>query len=376
MKVLHMNAGAETGGGKTHIISLLSQFPKDVVELAVFEEGAIASEARALGIKVHVFSQSSRYDISILSKIRSFINKEDFDIVHTHGARANFYLSLLRRKINAKWVTTIHSDPTLDFMKRGLKGWVFTKLNLRSFKKVDLFFAITERFKMNTVTLGVPEEKICTIYNGIEYDHIPAEPYDVKENFGIQEDVFTAIQVARLHPVKGHEILFEALQKTKIPKIKVLLLGDGPIENELKATVKQKGLEDKVLFLGHREDAKNLYAAAHINVLTSYSESFPLVLLEGANQHLTSIATDVGDMSQLIVDDTYGWIIPIGDATALTRALEEAYEKWKNGELVEMGERLYTHASSHFSLRNLYENTYEAYKKVLPGGNEYAKVRG
>ncbi|WP_459502831.1 glycosyltransferase family 4 protein [Bacillus sp. C1] len=365
MKVLHMNVGAEEGGGKTHIISLLSQFPKGEVELAVFEEGAIAREARELGIKVHVFSQSSRYDISILSKIRTFINEEQFDIVHTHGARANFYLSLLKRKIHAKWVTTVHSDPTLDFMKRGLKGWLFTKLNLYSYKKVDLFFAITERFKNNTVALGVPEDKICTVYNGITYDNMPAKPYNVAEKLGIQEDAFIAIQVARLHPVKGHHILFDALQKVKIPTIKVLLVGDGPIEAELKEEVKQKGLEDKVLFLGHRSDVKELYATAQINILTSYSESFPLVLLEAANQRVTSIATNVGDMEQLIVNSTYGWIVPIGDVDALVSALEEGYKKWEHSELAPMGERLYEHASSHFSLRNLYEDTHKAYKKLL-----------
>ncbi|MEB9680711.1 glycosyltransferase [Bacillus thuringiensis serovar pingluonsis] len=364
MKVLHMNAGAEEGGGKTHIISLLSQFSKEEVELMVFEEGAIAREARNLGIQVHVFTQSSRYDLSILSKIKAFINENQFDIVHTHGARANFYLSLLKKGIKAKWIMTVHSDPTLDFMKRGLKGWVFTKLNLRSFRKVDLFFAITENFKRNIIKLGVPEEKICTVYNGIEYNSNPAKPYD-KSEFGIDEGIFTAIQVARLHPVKGHDILFEALQKIKIPNIKVLLLGDGPIEAELKEMVKQKGLEDKVMFLGFRTDSKELYASAHINLLTSYSESFPLVLLEAANQRLTSIATNVGDMKKLIVDDTYGWIVPIGDADSLANALENAYEKWLNGELEAMGNRLYTHASTHFSLKNLYEDTYNAYKTLL-----------
>ncbi|MBE5108106.1 glycosyltransferase family 4 protein [Bacillus thuringiensis] len=364
MKVLHINAGAEEGGGKTHIISLLSQFPKKEVELMVFEEGAIAREARGLGIQVHVFTQSSRYDLSILSKIKSFINESQFEIVHTHGARANFYLSLLKKGIKAKWIMTVHSDPTLDFMKSGLKGWVFTKLNLRSFKKVDLFFAITENFKENIIKLGVPEEKICTVYNGIEYDSIPAKPYD-KSEFGIDKGVFTAIQVARLHPIKGHSILFEALQKIKIPNIKVLLLGDGPIEIELKEMVKQKGLEDKVIFLGFRTDSKELYASAHINLLTSYSESFPLVLLEAANQRLTSIATNVGDMKKLIVDDTYGWIVPISDVDSLAIALENAYEKWLSGELEAMGNRLYNHASTHFSLKNLYEDTRNAYKKLL-----------
>ena len=95
MKVLHMNAGAEEGGEK-HIISLLSQFSKEEVELMVFEEGAIArgEEPRYSSA---CFTQSSRYDLSILSKIKAFINENQFDIVHTHGARANFYLSLLKK---------------------------------------------------------------------------------------------------------------------------------------------------------------------------------------------------------------------------------------------------------------------------------------
>ncbi|WP_028401315.1 glycosyltransferase [Ectobacillus panaciterrae] len=363
MKVLHMNAGAEEGGGKTHIVSLLSQFPKQEVELAVFEEGAIAREARNLGIRVHVLSQSSRYDISILSKLIRFINTEQFDVVHTHGARANFFLSLIKSRIHAKWVTTIHSDPTLDFMKRGVKGWLFTKLNLRSFGKVDLFFAITERFKRNLTNLGIPEEKVQVIYNGINYDKEPAAPYNKKEMFGIK-DSFTVVQVARLHPVKGHEVLFEALQKVKIPSLKVLLVGDGPIEAELKAKVKNLGLSDNVLFLGHRKDADKLYASSDLSLLTSYSESFPLVLLESANQHVPFIATDVGDMHKLIPDPSFGWVIPTKDSDALAKVLEEAYAKWKSGELKQMGERIYHHASAHFSLQKLYEDTYKGYETV------------
>ncbi|MGR5906745.1 glycosyltransferase [Bacillus paranthracis] len=61
-----------------------------------------------------------------------------------------------------------------------------------------------------------------------------------KEMFNIDEDVFTAIQVARLHPVKGHEVLFDALQRTKLEKIKVLLVGDGPLEENLKSLAIEK----------------------------------------------------------------------------------------------------------------------------------------
>ena len=80
-----------------------------------------------------MFSQKSRYDLSILKNISEFINKEKFDVVHTHS-RANFYVSLMKKRIKAKWVTTIHSDPFQDFTKQGFKGWIFTKLNLKALK--------------------------------------------------------------------------------------------------------------------------------------------------------------------------------------------------------------------------------------------------
>ncbi len=124
------------GGGKTHIISLLDQFPTGEVELAVFEDGIVAKEARELGIKVHVFSQKSRYDLSILKNISEFINKEKFDVVHTHGPRANFYVSLMKKRIKAKWVTTIHSDPFQDFTKQGLKRLDFYEIKFESLKKI------------------------------------------------------------------------------------------------------------------------------------------------------------------------------------------------------------------------------------------------
>ncbi|MDH2880432.1 glycosyltransferase [Bacillus cytotoxicus] len=365
MRILHMNAGAEDGGGKTHIISLLDQFPTDEVELAVFEDGIVAREAREIGIKVHVFSQKSRYDLSILKNISRFINKEQFDVVHTHGPRANFYVSLMKKRIAAKWVTTIHSDPFQDFTKQGLKGWIFTKLNLKALKDIDLFFVVTNRLKKSLEQLGISSEKMRVIYNGIEYDKEKAKGYDKKEKFHIEEDVFTAIQVARLHPVKGHEVLFDALNQTSLTKIKVLLVGDGPLEEDLKALAKEKGIEDKVQFLGHRQDVKQLFASAHINLLTSHSEGFPLVLLEAANQRVPSIVTRAGEIEPLIVDDTYGWVVPVGDGKALANALEQAYEKWKTGELAVMGKRIYEHAAANFSLNKLYEDTKETYKQLI-----------
>lgn len=102
-----------------------------------------------------------------------------------------------------------------------------------------------------------------------------------------------------------------------------------------------------------------------MNLLTSHSEGFPLVLLEAANQRVPSIVTRAGEIEPLIVDETYGWIVPTDDGRALALALEEAYDKWKTGELVAMGKHIYEHAIMNFSLQKLYEDTKETYKQLI-----------
>ena len=62
--------------------------------------------------------------------------------------------------------------------------------------------------------------------------------------------------------------------------------------------------------------------------------------------------TRAGEIEPLIVDETYGWIVPTGDGKALALALEEAYDKWKTGELATMGKHIYEHATMNFSLQN------------------------
>ena len=138
-----------------------------------------------------------------------------------------------------------------------------------------------------------------------------------------------------------------------------------PLEENLKSLATEKGINNKVEFLGHRQDVKQLFASSHVNLLTSHSEGFPLVLLEAANQRAPSIVTRAGEIEPLIVDETYGWIVPTDDGRALALALEEAYDKWKTGELAAMGKHIYEHAIMNFSLQKLYEDTKETYKQLI-----------
>lgn len=356
MKVLHVNAGLEEGGAKTHILSLLSQFPIGEVELLVLEEGSISKEARLIDIKVHVLNQQSRYDLTILKRLVKHIKDNHFDIVHTHGARANLLMALIKKKINVPWITTVHSDPVLDFMDKGIKGKVFSYLNIWSLKKADKLIVVTESLKVDLIKRGLSKQTIFVVYNGIIFD----KGISKKQ----QNKAFTITCVARLHPVKAHEFLFESLKYSGLTDFHLNIIGDGELRKKLERKVSELDFEKLVQFHGTLEKRaiENILHQSDLTVLSSLSEGFPLVLLESANQKVPFITTDVGDCAKLVPDSSYGWVIPSQDKGAFSTALLEAHELWRSNKLVEKGKKLHHLASKEYSLREMYFNTLFVYK--------------
>ena len=357
MKVLHVNAGLEEGGAKTHILSLLSQFNAHTAELLVLEEGIVAREARALGISVRSISQTSRYDLSILKKMSTLINEGHYDIVHTHGARANLILSLIKNHITATWLTTVHSNPQLDFMGRGFKGKVFSYLNVRSLKKADGLITVTEEFKKVLIDMGIPETKISVVYNGLLFDG--------QKRSVTAHSVFTISYIARLTPIKGHEFLFESLQASSLNDFHLNVIGDGELREALGQKAQELKLANNIQFHGFLDKLaiEQILQKTDLSVLASYSEGFPLALLESANQRVPFISTDVGEVALLVPDKTYGWLVPVGDKAAFSQALKEAYADWQTNTLKEKGENLFELASNQFSQEQFYQETVAVYEK-------------
>lgn len=361
MKVLHVNAGLEDGGGLTHIVGLLSGLQKGnvVTELLTFADGPVAAAARIEKIKTTVLKKESRYDLTLLKQLAAYINVNDFDVVHSHGARANLFMRLIKNKIKAKWLITVHSDPQLDFMNQGLKGRIFTKLNIHCLKKSDGIFAVTENFKNLLIPLGIKESKIKVIHNGIVFDEQIPQPRKHRS--------FEIINVGRLHPVKGQADLLKAVAKVAIPELHLTIIGEGPIKSDLKNLTNQLGISQQVTFTGFLDHDKinRYYLNSDIAVLTSISESFPLVLLEAANYALPLIATDVGDMSLMIPDQSCGWIVPINNVSQLAKAIQEAYQEKQAMTLAVKGQNMRHYAKQKFSQEQLCQTTISGYQAFM-----------
>lgn len=359
MKILHVNAGNEYGGGLFHILTLFEAMDEPEMDLLVFEDGPVAQHAREKGIQVHVLEQSSRYDLKVLSKLVRFVKENNYDIVHTHGPRANTFLSRIYKKLpDIKWVTTIHSNPCLDFKGRGLKGKIFEWINLRALRQADYLIAVSREIREIAINNGTDASKSTVVHNGIELS--PLTPTFEKKT------MFKLSVVGRLEWVKGYHYLFRALEQARIKKWQLEIYGKGTEEQTLKKLAKELGIDQSIHFKGwiEKESLLKKLKESEVLVLPSISESFPLVVLEAGQSGLTVIASEVGDVKELIPTIDQGWLVPSKNVSALANALEEAYHLWEKNELVNK-QRSFYEWTKQFSTEKQANETQQVYKRLL-----------
>jgi glycosyltransferase involved in cell wall biosynthesis len=358
VKILFVNAGNETGGGRTHMVQLikaLNQTPGNQAELLVFEDGPVAQMARANHEPVTVIPQKSQIDISVLSKYRQFVAAGHFDIVHSHGPRANVLTNMIRKKITAKWVVTVHSEPHVDFPRQGLKGKLFLQAHIHALRHARHLFLITDYFRPELRSDGIPDHDMTEIFNAISFD-------DTSHHVA-NSNQFELLNVARLAPVKNQALLLSALHQVSFP-YHLNIVGDGITHDELARQITDLGLTKQVTLAGFHKNTANYYRAADLFVLPSDSEGFPTVLLEAANWELPAIATDVGSDKKVIHSVENGWVIPMQDEDALVNALNDAYADYQHGLLPEKGRLFKTFAAANFSVQRLAQVMLKAYAEV------------
>lgn len=378
LKILHLNAGNETGGGMNHILRLLKkmkEFDHVLCMLGVFEKKDLYYKAKEAKIPTIYFPNQTRLSLPLLKNVANFIKEAKITHVHTHGPRANVYMNYIRRWFPVNWVVTVHSDPFFDFHDKGIYGKMLTQLHINALKNAQKIISVSDAIHPAMLSVGAKRENVVTIYNGIDFqteisgEFIGMEDLvDLRKQFGFSYDDFLILQVARLEKVKGHHIAFEALAKLideQHGSFHLLLVGDGMLKEELARLAKSLNIEENVHFYGHRNDVNTFYRLADVTLLTSLSESFPYVLLESAREKTPIISTDVGDVKHLIIDKQYGWKVPVNDPIAVTEALKDAYRLFQENKLNHVGENLYAHASNYFSLDICVNDVYNVYKSMM-----------
>lgn len=369
IKVVHIIGGGEFGGAERHIINLAGAVNPQMVEIAVcclFSEPFAGIAARA-GINVFDVTMKNRTDLSVVSKLATIIRENNFDIVHTHGVRANLLGRLAARQAGRKPViTTVHSLLEKDypeFFRRQVNK--FTEWATRSL--TDHFITVSQGLKDKLVSSGIPAGRVTVIYNGIVLENfsLPDEPGAARARLGYGPDVPLVGIVARLHPVKGHQYFLEAarLVLEQCPGAHFVIAGEGPQRQFLEDMAGRLGLADRVAFTGFVADVRALMADLNLLVISSLWEGFGLTAVEAMALGVPVVSTEAGGLPEVVLHGETGLLVPPANSAALAKSIIWMLEHPEAA--AEMVKKARQAVCEKFTAQVMARRTEELYRQVL-----------
>jgi glycosyltransferase involved in cell wall biosynthesis len=285
------------------------------------------------------------------------------DLIHAHEFRANVFGAIVAKLCGIPLVGTVHGKNYYpDHVKRRMAyRWVSTAAKMVAVSE-DL-----RRFLQDQV--GVHRDRIARIYNGVDMpERISRERVaQFRSDLGIQPSEFTLGIVGSLYLVKGHTYLFDAFRSVlKLhPKTKLLVVGQGDLEDSLKRQVLELGIDHAVSFLGLRNDVPSILTALDLFVLPSLSEGLSVALLEAMSAAVPVVASSVGGTPEIVQDGQTGLLVSPKNAPELADRIIEIISNREKSKL--LGERGRERVAKEFTTARMFDQYQKLYDGCLSG---------
>lgn len=323
------------GGAELFVIRLLEEIYEEVeCHLIIVWQYNSKKEAEIVDdlqrkVKIHFLCKRSESRSNGFLKLRTrfmnLVSEYCPSVIHSHSALPDMLNASVKifhiKKIRS--LRTMHTDINWinnNFLEKIIINWIFpicfdNEISISKATKNRLDGRLIARLFKKSSPL---------IYNGISEKII--EHLSEKTNYFdatiMSSTPVKIISVGRLSHQKGFEYLLRAAKLLKNDlDYQLILVGDGPKSDSLKKLSKSLGLQNKVEFLGFRDDVLQIMAKSHIFVSSSLWEGLPTVLLEAMAIGLPVIATDVSGSREIIINNKTGMLVPIKNPKAIVNAI-------------------------------------------------------
>lgn len=308
MRILHIINNLGSGGAEKLIetfVPIMNKYDNVNVDILILDDKNNVFEKKLLeqGVKIFVVPiRSIRNPLNILY-IRKFIIKGNYDVIHSHLFPSNYWTSIVSKTIfknKPVFITTEHSTHN----KRREK-WYFRNIERFIYNNYDKVISVSNESQKNLLKwLKVKTEnlnKFIVIENGIEIEKFnKAIPYYKKEiNDSFNENTILLCMVGRFSNMKDQSTIIKAIKE--LPKnVHLLLIGDGNLKTKnIKLSEKLK-LNNRVHFLGFRNDVERILKTVDIVILSSHWEGFGLSAVEGMAAGKPVIVSNVPGLSNVV----------------------------------------------------------------------------
>ena len=330
--------------------------------LCLDELGTFGEELKKEGFSVFAFHKGHGFKFSLLIKLIRFFKKHNIRVVHTNNPAPHFWGGI------AAWIA-------------GVKIRIHTKhgRNFITIKRKVLINRLSALFSKKVVSVSadsaqltheierVPQDKIMTIYNGVDTDLFMKKPLNetLKRELGIPAETRIIGSISRFSPDKDYETLILAFKEVASVEqdVVLLLVGDGETKERMVKLAQQIKIADKTIFSGFRSDILDLLNLIDIFVLSTHTEGISISLLEAMATERPVIATDVGGNGEIVEHGDNGYLVPENDVEGLKNAILTLLNN--SDERMRLATAARKRVVEKFSLQNTVAGYEALYKEFL-----------
>jgi glycosyltransferase involved in cell wall biosynthesis len=328
LNVLHLRSCRGTGGGpeKTILFSAKEADPAEVrVHIAYLKshddaEFDLDKRAAKLGIRnFTTVEERHKFDAAALRKLLRILREKEIDLISCHCYKSDLYALLLSRFHKMKLVTTAHGPLASLRHFWSAQNWrvryLYDQLDLRLLRYFDHVLVVADSMRKTIAGFGVAPDSLTYVKNAIDSEYFRPEEGRAAELRGrlrLPENATVVGAVGRLNAEKDYPTFFEAakLLLRERDDLYFTIAGKGPLEEDLRRRVAALGLTNRVLFLGHFHDTRQVYDLLDVYVLSSTREGLPNTVLEAMAMEVPIVATDVDGVSEAVTHDRDAILVP------------------------------------------------------------------
>jgi glycosyltransferase involved in cell wall biosynthesis len=344
MKILHIIDSGGLYGAEMVLLNLVAEQIRQGLEPIIasigekaIEEKPLEAEAIKRGFRVEKFRMRPGPNYPGALKILKFAQKENVNILHSHGYKGNILFGLMPKRIRRiPIVTTIHGYTSIG---NGFsKMRVYESLDSKALRFMDAIVFVSNAMKSDPRFRHLNQSKVHVIHNGIPIDshsapsHLrtfaPSDAADLDQRIlSFCSQGFTIGSIGRLSKEKGYKYLIEAfgILIKKGVDARLVIMGEGYDRAFLENLIKELGLSEKVLLPGYIDKASLYISHFNVFVISSLTEGLPITLLEAMSSKVPIVASAVGGIPCLLDESGGGLLVNPAKSDAIADAISLIY---------------------------------------------------
>ena len=360
MSLFQIDAGKEWRGGQRQSFYLAKELKRNGYSFQyVVQPGSpLHHKASEADLPVLPLKIASEADALSILRLSIAMKRKKCCLAHFHDAHS---VAVGSAAASLAKVPIRVISRRVDFP---LKKNVFSRRKYT--KNVDAIIAISEGIKNVLVEGGIDAQCIRVIPDGIDFapfEDKTSKDY-LRQELSFSPDDFLVGIVAHLADHKGHKYLIQASQylREQAPKIKIIIVGEGPLRLELNKQAKEIHVEDIVFFMGFREDVPQILNSLDMFVLSSYLEGMGSSLLDAMACRLPIVATRVGGIPEVVKHGKTGLLVSPRSPKSLAKAILKLYQ---DRELAHrLGQKGYEEVHLKFSAESMALKSIDLYEEL------------